>query len=117
MSTETGQHVILNRDLGRWAAYRGLNIKYEGSSKLIEVRAPDLSPRGMFIHLAQHFPEGSVLKLEFRLGRSGLDIHARAEVRYCLSGVGIGVEFIDIAEADRLAIAEEIDGLIGVAQA
>jgi PilZ domain len=106
-------HPIPNREYDRWATYRGLTIVYEGRSEQIEVRAPDISPKGMFIHIPQHFPEGAVLKLEFRLSRSGHEIHARAEVRYCLPGVGIGVEFIDISEVDELAIADEIDSLMG----
>jgi hypothetical protein len=107
------RHPIPNREYDRWATYRGLTIVYEGRSELIEVRAPDISPKGMFIHIPQHFPEGAVLKLEFRLSRSGHEVHARAEVRYCLPGVGIGVEFIDISEQDELAIADEIDSLMG----
>ncbi len=117
MSTGSRPHPIPNREFDRWATYRGLTIVYEGRSELIEVRAPDISPRGMFIHIPQHFPEGAVLKLEFRLSRSGQDIHARAEVRYCLPGVGIGVEFIEISEDDQLAIADEIDSLMGNGQA
>jgi hypothetical protein len=35
-------------------------------------------------------------------------VNARAEVRYCLRGVGIGVEFIDIPPLDRQAIENEI---------
>jgi hypothetical protein len=106
-------HPIPNREFDRWATYRGLTIVYEGRSEQIEVRAPDISPRGMFIHIPQHFPEGAVLKLDFRLSRSGHDIKTRAEVRYCLPGVGIGVEFVDITEEDELAIADEIASLMG----
>jgi len=113
MSSGPMQHPIPNREFDRWATYRGLTINYEGRSELLEIRAPDISPRGMFIHIPQHFPEGAVLKLEFRLSRSGHEVHARAEVRYCLPGVGIGVEFIDISEQDELAIADEIDSLMG----
>jgi len=116
MSTETKQgrqQGVPTREYDRYATYRGLNIVYEGRSENIAVRAPDISPRGMFIHIPQLFPEGAVLKLEFFLSRSGYQIHARAEVRYSLPGVGIGVEFIDIDDRDRQAIADEIDTLMG----
>ncbi len=113
MSTEARQQAIPAREYDRYATYRGLNIVYEGRSENIAVRAPDISPRGMFIHIPQHFPEGAVLKLEFQLSRSGHQIHARAEVRYCLPGVGIGVEFIEISDPDQQAIADEIDLLMG----
>jgi hypothetical protein len=38
----------------------------------------------------------------------------RAEVRYCLSGVGVGVEFIDLAPEAQRAIEEEMVALCGV---
>jgi hypothetical protein len=113
MSSDPHQHPGPSREFDRFATYRGLNIVYEGRSELIEVRAPDISPRGMFIHIPNHFPEGAVLKLEFRLSRSGRSIKTRAEVRYCLPGVGIGVEFIDIAQEDEQAIEHEIEDLMG----
>lgn len=101
------------REAERFAAYRGLNIVYEGRSARIEVRAPDLSPKGMFIHIPQAFPEGAVIKVEFCLSRSGYQVKARAEVRYCLPGVGIGIEFVDITDEDKLAIETEINDLMG----
>jgi len=48
------------------------------------------------------------LKLRFRLGRSGIEIHAHGEVRYCLPGAGIGVEFIGLSPEYLSAIEEEI---------
>lgn len=101
------------REAERFAAYRGLNLVYEGRSARIEVRAPDLSPKGMFIHIPQAFPEGAVIKVEFWLSRSGHQVRARAEVRYCLPGVGIGIEFVDITEQDKIAIETEINDLMG----
>ncbi len=62
----------------------------------------------MFINTAHPFPEAAVLKLRFRLTRSGHEVIARAEVRYCLPGSGIGVEYIDISPADQRAIESEL---------
>jgi hypothetical protein len=81
---------------------------YEGGSERINVHAPDLSPKGMFIHLNRYYPQGAVMKLRFTLARSGYEVHTRAEVRYCLEGVGIGVEFVDISEEDQQAIENEL---------
>jgi hypothetical protein len=106
-------HKALSRDGERFAAYRNLSIVYEGRSEKIEVRAPDISPRGMFIHVQHAFPEGAVIKVEFWLSRSGHQINARAEVRYSLPGVGVGVEFVDISEEDQQAIEMEIAELFG----
>jgi c-di-GMP-binding flagellar brake protein YcgR len=96
------------RSYNRYAAYRDLAIAYEGYSEKIPVRAPDISASGMFINTGRRFPEGAIIKVRFRLTRSSYEINARAEVRYCLPGVGIGVEFIEISEADRRAILDEI---------
>lgn len=101
------------REAERFATYRGLNLIYEGRSEKIEVRAPDISPKGMFIHMPNRFPEGAVIKVEFWLSRSGHHVKARAEVRYCLPGVGIGIEFIDISEEDKAIIESEINDLMG----
>jgi hypothetical protein len=102
-----------NREADRYAVYRDLSITYEGRSEQIAIPAPNISRRGMFIHIPTQFPEGAVLKVEFRLSRSAHIVKARGEVRYSLPGVGIGVEFVDISPDDEQAIADEIDTLMG----
>ena len=92
----------------RYAALQDLSLTYEGHSEDIPVRPPDISPRGMFINTANYFAQGTVLKVKFRLTRSNFDVQARCEVRYCLPGVGIGVEFVDISEEAARAIEEEV---------
>src|SRR5574337_1124266 len=96
------------RRAARYTHLRDLAIHYEGASQEIPLRAPDISTRGMFINTPQAFPEGAVLKVRFRLARSGHQVHARCEVRYSLPGVGIGVEFIEISPRDQRAIQEEL---------
>jgi len=98
------------RQAERYAHYRELSIVYEGTSLDIPVRAPDISTQGMFVNTAQRFPEGAVLRICFRLSRSNFLVRARGEVRYCLPGVGIGVEFIGLPEDAQRAIAEEAAG-------
>ena len=88
-----------------------LQVIYEGFGRHIEVRAPDISTQGMFINTPQVFPEGTVLKIRFRLGHTGKMIQARGEVRYCLPGVGVGVEFIDMPDEMVAAIAQETCGI------
>jgi hypothetical protein len=85
-----------------------LSMIYEGFSEDISVRPPDLSAHGMFVNTKEEYPEGAVLKLRFRLARSGVVVETRAEVRYCLKGVGVGVEFFGIAPEAVRAIEEEI---------
>jgi c-di-GMP-binding flagellar brake protein YcgR len=111
--TRTGRRQVPSRQAERYSTYRDLSLVYEGRSETMQLRAPDISSRGMFIHMARHFPEGAVVKVEFTLSRSLHQVHARAEVRYCLEGVGIGVEFVDISPADQQAIENEIRILMG----
>lgn len=92
----------------RYPHLRELSLSYEGRYETISMRPPDISRNGMFINTGTHFPEGSVLKLRFRLARSGVEISTRCEVRYCLHGVGIGVEFLDLSPEGAQAIDEEI---------
>ena len=88
--------------------FRELFITYEGRSEEIPLRPPDFSEQGMFIQTARRFPEGAVLKIRFRLVRSLYEVFARAEVRHCLPGVGIGVEFVENSAEARSSIREEL---------
>lgn len=92
----------------RHSHLRDLSLTYEGRSEDIVVRPPDISARGMFINTATHFPEGAVLKLRFRLSRTNFEVHTRCEVRYCLPGVGIGVQFMEISPEAVRAIELEV---------
>jgi hypothetical protein len=85
-----------------------LSMIYEGFEEDICVRPPDISPHGMFINTRTEYPEGAVLKLRFRLSRTGVVIQTRCEVRYCLRGVGVGVEFVAISPESVRAIEDEI---------
>lgn len=92
----------------RHSSLRDLAVTYEGESEDIVTRPPDISTRGMFINTARTFPEGAVLNVRFTLALSGEEVQARCEVRYCLPGVGVGVEFIEIPAESVHAIEEEI---------
>lgn len=85
-----------------------LSVHYEGHTEEIAARPPDISPHGMFINTSRRFPEGAILNLRFRLSLSGAEIEARGEVRYCLEGVGVGVEFVGLPPEAVRAIEEEI---------
>jgi hypothetical protein len=85
-----------------------LSMIYEGFEEDISVRPPDLSLHGMFINTSTEYPQGAVLKLRFRLARTGIVIETRCEVRYCLKGVGIGVEFVAIPPETVKAIEDEL---------
>jgi hypothetical protein len=88
---------------------REISVLYEGRHEQILVKPPDLSTRGMFISTTRIFPEGAVLNLRFRLAHSGAEVQTRSEVRYCLPGVGVGVEFIGISPQGQLEIEREME--------
>jgi PilZ domain len=92
----------------RISSLRELSVTYEGHSEEVALRPPDVSTRGMFINTSRNFPEGAVLNVQFRLGQTGAEVVTRAEVRYCLPGVGVGVEFVEISEEAVRAIEKEI---------
>jgi hypothetical protein len=112
LTSKPKEQPLPSRFADRFRGYRDLSINYEGSSEQIAVRVPDVSPTGMFINTARHFAEGSVIKVRFRLVRSDYEVNARAEVRYCLAGVGIGVQFVDISPEAQIAIEQELPASI-----
>ena len=107
-SSKISQDWSAARVAERYSSLRDLSVSYEGHSDTIATRLPDISTRGMFINTTKHFPEGAVLNVRFRLARTGMEVQSRCEVRYCLDGVGIGVEFVNISPKAALAIEEEL---------
>jgi PilZ domain len=85
-----------------------VHLEYEGSGCEILYHPPDLSAHGMFVNTSTHLPEGAVVNLRFRLTRSDVQVQTRCEVRYCLPGIGIGVEFIGLGVEAVRAIEREL---------
>ncbi len=85
-----------------------ISVHYEGRTEEVAIRPPDVSIHGMFFNTATRFPEGAVLNLRFRLALTGAEIRTRCEVRYCLPGIGIGVEFIGISPESVRKIEREV---------
>jgi PilZ domain-containing protein len=108
MTRRETKTTTLPRQSTRYLHLSELSMIHEGLTEDIAVRPPDLSPHGMFINTRTDYPEGAVLKLRFRLARTGVLVETRAEVRYCLRGVGVGVEFVDVPAEISRAIEEEI---------
>jgi hypothetical protein len=105
---KNGEPWSVARVAPRISTLRDLSVNYEGRSEDVALKPPDISTRGMFINTRRNFPEGAVLNVQFRLGQTGTQITTRAEVRYCLPGVGVGIEFVEISEEGIRAIEEEI---------
>ena len=96
------------RSVPRVHTVSGIVLNYEGRPELTFVRSPDVSARGMFVNTTREFPEGAILNVRFRLGLTGASVQARGEVRYCLPGVGIGLEFIGLDPETRHNIEREV---------
>ena len=96
------------RQIQRHTYLRDLSIIYNGYGEEIPVHPPALSTHGMFVNTAHPFPQDAVLKVRFQLARSNYSVDARCRVRYCLPGVGVGVEFVEISPEARRAIEEEL---------
>lgn len=105
--------VPVPRRSARHSECEDLSIEYEGFHRPRRVMLPNLSPGGMFINTSEYYPQGAVLKLEFRLPRSQVVVRTRAEVRHCMLGLGIGVEFLDVPPEQQRAIMEELGMLDG----
>ena len=97
-----------HRTDARVQSLRSISLNYEGHSEQVEARPPDVSAQGMFINTSRNFPEGAVLNLKFLLSLSGVEVQTRCEVRYCLKGVGVGVEFVGIAPEAVREIEHEV---------
>jgi PilZ domain len=87
---------------------REITVTYEGQNERTVVKAPDLSVNGMFISTSRRFPEGAILNLQFRMAVTNAVVRTRCEVRYCLPGVGVGVEFIGIEPNAKRDIEREL---------
>lgn len=73
----------------------------------IAVRGVDISEGGMFLLTGRSFPIGDPLFLEFTVLQ--VPITAKAVVQFNIEGVGMGVNFTDIADMDRELIARYVD--------
>jgi hypothetical protein len=72
------------------------------------VRLADLSTDGAFVDARTVLPPGSVANLRFTL--LGQEVTARAEVRYSMPGMGMGLRFLDVSPEARDLIARFVDG-------
>jgi hypothetical protein len=72
------------------------------------VRLADLSTEGAFVDARTVLPPGAVANFRFTL--LGQQVTTRAEVRYSMPGMGMGLRFVGLAPESRDLIARFIDG-------
>jgi hypothetical protein len=97
-----------SREAKRYELPSELSVVYEGASEKVPLRPSDLSTCGMFVNSPKPLPQGSIVKVHFRLRRMDFAVDVRAEVRHCIPGVGFGVEFLDLEPEARWAIEQEL---------
>ncbi|MGA1998440.1 MAG: PilZ domain-containing protein [Terriglobales bacterium] len=89
--------------------YHDLKIVYDGITDIVDERSPDLSTSGIFINTPHPYPTGAQIRLRFDLLRTGINVEAMGNVRYCLLGIGVGVLFVNLPEYARAAIEKELE--------
>jgi hypothetical protein len=64
----------------------------------------DVSLGGLLIATKKPYPVNSAIDVTFSLPFSGLPIFCRGEVSYAIEGRGMGIRFLEMSEASRLAL-------------
>jgi hypothetical protein len=78
-------------------------VECEGATtRKLDTRINDLSVTGAFVDSIVEFPEGTVVRLKFKVADTLVDVNA--EVRYNQPGVGIGVQFVDLTMEEHVCI-------------
>jgi hypothetical protein len=71
----------------------------------------DISRGGIYVDSMQAFEEGTLMDvtIPFR----GEELRVRGEVRYCQSGVGVGIMFVDLDDEQKDKILEMVEAAKG----
>ena len=100
--------VLVDQRHAERTLYPDLRIICNGLAATTGTRPPDLSPDGMFVNTPLGFSPGTTIQLRFDLICTGAVVEGRGKVRYWVPGVGVGVEFVDLAAPCRAAIEREL---------
>ncbi len=69
-----------------------------------DVRITEISPGGAFVDTRTVLPAGTITHLLFTLGDRQLRV--KAQVRYAIPSIGMGLAFTELSAADRQLLAE-----------
>ncbi len=73
----------------------------------VPCRLSELGAGGAFVEARTNLPVGAQASIRFRLGESM--IAAQVEVRYAFQGIGMGLQFTQLSDADKQAIARFVE--------
>jgi hypothetical protein len=83
------------------------DVECEVETGRVRWRFADISAGGMFIDVYDPLPAGTLFRIRFQLDPP--PIAARAQVHYVQPRIGMGVEFVELAEQDRHRIRDIVD--------
>ncbi len=69
----------------------------------------DISEGGLFISAIQFYEKNDVIDVTIPF--KGKKITVKAKVRYCQSGIGFGIMFIDLSDEQKVIIKKLIENL------
>ncbi len=77
----------------------------------VPCRLSELGAGGAFVEARTNLPVGARAAIRFQLGDAA--IVAQVEVRYAFEGIGMGLQFTQVSDADRQAIAQFVEQAAG----
>ena len=98
------------RQSPRYKCQGSAEFRVEGSDVRIWGTFTDLSMHGCYIEMTATYPVGAVVNLV--LGKNGLQVYVKGEVRVSYSFLGIGVAFRDVSEESAARLREMIRSLL-----
>jgi len=89
----------------------GAEVFELSSGAKFSTRTTDLGPGGCFVDTTNPFPVGSKLRLKLNKGKSTFE--TSGTVVYSQYGLGMGVAFDELNDAQHTALAEWLSGVTG----
>lgn len=89
----------------------GADVRELSSGARFSTRTTDLGPGGCFVDTTNPFPVGSKLELKLHKGKSSFE--TAGTVVYSQNGLGMGVAFDGLDEAQRAALADWLTEVTG----
>lgn len=75
---------------------------------IIKAEALDIGLEGMYIYTQANFITGAIFEISFKI--NDVPVKAMARVQHAQPSVGIGVQFVEMAEDDAAKIRQYIEG-------
>ena len=87
-------------------------VQLEFASGKRSARISDISLGGCYVDTIAQIPVGEVLTLHL-VGTSGLPMEFKGRVAYVLEGMGFGVEFTELSDAQRDFLTQVVQSAAG----